>query len=82
MSVCIQDVESLGHKLGFSEDIGNFHIVSLGQGQEVVAEQAMELGTLKGHWVMLQVIHNFCVIYEGQWNHWSHLCRKWKILLM
>lgn len=51
----VQDVESLGHKLGFSEDIGNFHIVSLGQGQEVIAEQAMEFGSLKGHWVMLQV---------------------------
>lgn len=55
MLAYVQDVESLGHKLGFSEDIGNFHIVSLGQGQEVIAEQAMELGSLKGHWVMLQV---------------------------
>ena len=33
----------------------NFHNVSLGQGQEVVAEQALDLAAFKGHWVILQV---------------------------
>lgn len=54
----LQDVEELGRKLGFTLDNGNFHNVSLGQGQEVVAEQAMDTAAGKGHWVVLQVILN------------------------
>ncbi|TGZ69565.1 hypothetical protein CRM22_003672 [Opisthorchis felineus] len=53
----LKDVESLGKKLGFTNDNKNFHNVSLGQGQEVVAETAMELASKEGHWVVLQNIH-------------------------
>ncbi|CAH1986860.1 unnamed protein product [Acanthoscelides obtectus] len=53
----LKDVEELGEKLGFTLDKGNFHNVSLGQGQEVVAEKAMEVGAKHGHWVVLQNIH-------------------------
>lgn len=52
----LKDVEQLGKQLGYTEDNGNFHNVSLGQGQEVVAEIAMDEGAQKGHWVILQVI--------------------------
>jgi len=48
-------VEELGRKLGFSFAKGNFHSVSLGQGQEIVAEKAMTEAAEKGHWVVLQV---------------------------
>lgn len=51
----VQDVEDLGHKLGISTALNNFHNVSLGQGQEVVAESAMEISAQNGHWVVLQV---------------------------
>lgn len=51
----LKDVEQLGKQLGYTEDNGNFHNVSLGQGQEVVAEVAMDEGATKGHWVILQV---------------------------
>lgn len=44
-----------GRKLGYTFDNGNFHNVSLGQGQEVVAEQALDLAAREGHWVILQV---------------------------
>lgn len=54
----LKDVEKLGQKLGFTLDKGNFHNVSLGQGQEVVAEQKMALGSKEGHWVVLQVCMN------------------------
>ena len=37
----LKDVEALGKKLGFTTADNNFHNVSLGQGQEVVAENAM-----------------------------------------
>jgi dynein heavy chain, axonemal len=50
-----KDVEELGRKLGFSFAKGNFHSVSLGQGQEIVAEKAMTEAAEKGHWVVLQV---------------------------
>ncbi|XP_063241593.1 dynein beta chain, ciliary-like [Bacillus rossius redtenbacheri] len=53
----LKDVEALGKKLGFTMDQHNFHNVSLGQGQEVVAEQAMETAATEGHWVILQNIH-------------------------
>ena len=53
----LKDVERLGKKLGFTIKRRNFHNVSLGQGQEVVAENAMEVSSQHGHWVILQNIH-------------------------
>lgn len=53
----LKDVETLGKTLGFTADGGNFHNVSLGQGQEVVAEKAMDIAAQNGHWVVLQNIH-------------------------
>lgn len=44
-----------GKKLGFTFDNKNFHNVSLGQGQEAIAEQVLDLATKNGHWVILQV---------------------------
>jgi len=51
----LKDVEKLGVKLGFTTDKNNFHNISLGQGQEVVAEEAMDVAAKAGHWVILQV---------------------------
>uniref|UniRef100_A0A8B9HT19 Dynein, axonemal, heavy chain 11 n=1 Tax=Astyanax mexicanus TaxID=7994 RepID=A0A8B9HT19_ASTMX len=53
----LTEVETLGLKLGFSTEQGNLHSVSLGQGQEGVAEKALEAAALKGHWVILQNVH-------------------------
>ena len=53
----LKDVEFLGKKLGFSTAQENFHNISLGQGQEVVAEAAMEKAYAEGHWVVLQNVH-------------------------
>lgn len=44
-----------GKRLGFTIDEGKFHNVSLGQGQEMVAEMALEKASRGGHWVILQV---------------------------
>lgn len=41
--------------MGFTFDNGKFHNVSLGQGQEVVAEAALDKAAVEGHWVILQV---------------------------
>ncbi|KAJ4427783.1 Dynein heavy chain 17, axonemal [Periplaneta americana] len=62
----LQDVEELGKKLGFTLDSGNFHNVSLGQGQEVVAEQAMDTAAGMGHWVVLQVTDCLLTHYPSQ----------------
>ena len=64
----LKDVEALGKKLGFSSDLRNFHNISLGQGQEIVAEQAMDLAAKEGHWVVLQVrtIDPYYVQYKEQ----------------
>ncbi|XP_062567134.1 dynein beta chain, ciliary-like [Saccostrea cucullata] len=53
----LKDVEALGRTLGFTDDKSNFHNISLGQGQEVVAEAAMDLSAKEGHWVVLQNVH-------------------------
>ena len=53
----ILQVEQLGQKLGFAFDNGNYHQVSLGQGQEIVAENALDLAAKEGHWVVLENIH-------------------------
>ncbi|XP_057571174.1 dynein axonemal heavy chain 17 [Hippopotamus amphibius kiboko] len=53
----LKDVEALGKKLGFTIDNGKLHNVSLGQGQEVVAENALDMAAEKGHWVILQNVH-------------------------
>eukprot|EP00095_Tigriopus_kingsejongensis_P007513 maker-scaffold103_size370364-snap-gene-1.20 protein:Tk07513 transcript:maker-scaffold103_size370364-snap-gene-1.20-mRNA-1 annotation:"dynein beta ciliary-like" len=53
----LKDVEALGKKLSFTQVEKNFHNVSLGQGQEIVAENAMEIASREGHWVILQNIH-------------------------
>lgn len=50
-------MEKLGKSLGFTFDRRNFHNVSLGQGQEPVAEEAMDTAAEHGHWVILQNIH-------------------------
>ncbi|CAG5911397.1 unnamed protein product [Menidia menidia] len=53
----LKDVEKHGKKLGYTFDNNNFHNVSLGQGQEVIAERALDLASKSGHWVILQNIH-------------------------
>ncbi|MGH0141371.1 UNVERIFIED_CONTAM: hypothetical protein FKN15_073834 [Acipenser sinensis] len=53
----LKDVEKQGRKLGYTFDNRNLHNVSLGQGQEIVAEQALDLAAKDGHWVILQNIH-------------------------
>ena len=53
----VKDVELLGESMGYTKANDNFHNISLGQGQEVVAEEAMEISAENGHWVVLQNIH-------------------------
>uniref|UniRef100_A0A8C9AK17 Dynein axonemal heavy chain 11 n=1 Tax=Prolemur simus TaxID=1328070 RepID=A0A8C9AK17_PROSS len=53
----LKDLEILGKRLGFTIDSGKFHNVSLGQGQEMVAEMALEKASKGGHWVILQNVH-------------------------
>ncbi|KAB0343265.1 hypothetical protein FD754_020191, partial [Muntiacus muntjak] len=53
----LKDLEILGKRLGFTIDLGKFHNVSLGQGQETVAETALEKASREGHWVILQNVH-------------------------
>lgn len=53
----VKEVEALGQKLGYSADLGNFHLVSLGQGQDVIAEAKLDIAYRNGGWVMLENIH-------------------------
>ena len=80
----LKDVEALGKKMGFTGDNKNFHNISLGQGQEIVAEQALDLAAKEGHWVVLQVIIysvQFCFIISPtrilQFCHCRIIHRIW-----
>ena len=42
------EVESLGKKLGFTQENGKFHNISLGQGQDVVASAALDIAAREG----------------------------------
>lgn len=53
----LKDLEALGRKLGFTEENKKYKSVSLGQGQEIVAERALDAMFPAGGWVMLQNIH-------------------------
>lgn len=54
----IRDVEYIGSKLGFTSEAGSLINISLGQGQEIVAEQAIGAALKTGQqWVVLQNIH-------------------------
>jgi len=50
-------VEALGRKLGFTEANGKFVNISMGQGQEQVALNALNKFASMGGWAMLQNIH-------------------------
>ena len=42
------DVEAAGRKMGFTGNRGNFHSISLGQGQDLLAENALRTAAAKG----------------------------------
>ncbi|KAB1266022.1 Dynein heavy chain 17; axonemal [Camelus dromedarius] len=70
-----------GKKLGFTIDNGKLHNVSLGQGQEVVAENALDVAAEKGHWVILQGTRQGgegCAGAKPQsWLQNIHLVARW-----
>ena len=53
----ISAVEALGKRMGYTFDNGKYHMVSLGQGQEPIAEEAMIGAAKRGEWVVLENIH-------------------------
>lgn len=53
----IKSVEDLGRKMGYTYDKGNFFNVSLGQGQEIVADRALDKCFAEGGWALLSNIH-------------------------
>jgi dynein heavy chain len=53
----LKEVENLGKKLGYTSQAGKFYNISLGQGQEIIAENALEISAKEGHWIVLQNIH-------------------------
>jgi len=52
----VRSVESLAKKQGI-DPMKMLHTIALGQGQDVIAMNKLEIGHKEGHWVMLQNIH-------------------------
>ncbi|KAM6374901.1 LOW QUALITY PROTEIN: dynein axonemal heavy chain 11 [Alca torda] len=53
----VNGVDEKCKKLGFTVDTGRFHNISLGRGQEMVAEEALEKAARCGHRVLFQNIY-------------------------
>ena len=52
----IKNVQSLAKNLGF-DPAKQLHQVALGQGQDVIAMNLLEMGHKDGQWIMLQNVH-------------------------
>ncbi|KAK2951927.1 putative Dynein beta chain, ciliary [Blattamonas nauphoetae] len=64
----VKDVETLGKKLGFTTLNGKFKLVSMGQGQEPIAEEYIDRAAKEGTWVMLENLHLM--------SKWLVVCEK------
>ncbi|ORC84913.1 dynein heavy chain [Trypanosoma theileri] len=53
----VRAVEEAGRKMGYTYDNERLYNVSLGQGQEIVADRALEKCFLQGGWALLNNIH-------------------------
>ena len=51
------EIETLGRKLGFTEENGRLVSISMGQGQERNAENVLDRFISDGGWVFLQNVH-------------------------
>ena len=52
----VADVDKLALKFGMVAG-SSYHNISLGQGQDVVAQERLENGHRQGHWVILNNVH-------------------------
>jgi dynein heavy chain len=48
----VKDVEMLARKSGV-DPVKAMHVIALGQGQDVIAKNKLDIGHKEGHWVML-----------------------------
>ena len=52
----VSDVDKLALKVGKSKGV-DYHNISLGQGQDKIAEERLDVGSRQGHWVFLNNVH-------------------------
>jgi dynein heavy chain len=52
----VSDVDKLAIKMGKVKG-SDYHNISLGQGQDVIASEKLEVGNRQGHWVFLNNVH-------------------------
>ena len=65
----LKDVEALGKKLGYTGAHKNFHNVSLGQGQEVVAEAAMATAAKGKILFLISLMIHLLLLGQGNWSY-------------
>jgi dynein heavy chain, axonemal len=69
----VKDVEALARSQGIDPN-KMLHTIALGQGQDVVAMNKLDIGHKDGHWVMLQNIHlmpRFLIELEKRLDHFA-----------
>lgn len=63
----VSDVDKLAAKFGKIKGV-DYHNISLGQGQDVIAEEKLDIGHRQGHWVFLDNVHLM--------PRWLHILEK------
>jgi dynein heavy chain len=69
----VAEVDKLGLKYGYEAGT-SYHNVSMGQGQDIVAEDRMEQAHRNGHWVILNNIHlmpTWCIRLEKRLDEYA-----------
>jgi dynein heavy chain len=78
----LKGVEKLGNELGYTEANDKFKNVSLGEGQEIIAEKALEHAFREGGWVMLNNLHltpEWLVALEKKLDTYAEIFSRQKI---
>lgn len=70
----VKDVEDIARKQGMDPN-KTLHSVALGDGQEEIANNKLQIGHKEGHWILLQNVHlmpKYLVELEKRLDHFAH----------
>ena len=70
----VGDLDKVAKKQGFEKAV-TYHNVSMGQGQDIVAMEKLEMGHKNGHWVILNNVRILCTLHSAGIHASQGTCR-------